>query len=259
MSSYLLKLERAKHHLETLHAEVKAFLNTNPGLIVPEFDEGSRRITMTFVASEPPEALGPVIGDVLFNLRSTLDHLAYQLTPKDLGIDPRTISFPIYDSREEFAAIRKDGEPAPRSGLFKIRGLPAGAQEVVERLQPYHGGSPRDQPLWLLNELCNIDKHRAVHVAVTNVKSGMLRIRYPPGSFFSDTPMKAATRSGTLIGSIILGQGVAYDPQRIKSWTECQIVLEEHELSSLRSVTDRLGAMLNHVETKVVPELRPFL
>jgi hypothetical protein len=259
MDSYLLKLERARHHLDTLDDEVKAFLDGNPGRILPEFDAATRRVTMTFLASDPPEALGALIGDFLFNLRSALDHLVYQLTPQDSGIDPRTISFPVYSDADEFSVRRSNGAPARLSGLYKIRGLPDGAQTAVERLQPYHDGLLRDQPLWLLNELCNIDKHRTVHIAVTNVKGGMLRLRYPPGSFHSDRPMRAATRSGTVIGSIVLDAAVVYDPQRIESWTECQIVLEERELSSLRSVTDRLGAMLNHVETRVIAELTQFL
>src|SRR5258708_33112277 len=96
MDRYLLKLERAKEHLKTLRAEVKAFLEANPGRILPEFDAASRRVTMTFVAREPPKALAAVIGDFLFDLRSSLDHLVYQLSTTDAGVDPPTISFPIY-------------------------------------------------------------------------------------------------------------------------------------------------------------------
>jgi hypothetical protein len=63
LDSYLLKLERAKQHLTALRKEEKTLLATSPGRIVPEYDTSSRRITMVFRAEEPPQTLGPVIGD----------------------------------------------------------------------------------------------------------------------------------------------------------------------------------------------------
>src|SRR5713226_9201785 len=108
MDSYALKLLRAREHLATLERDVASFLKAEPGKVVSDFDVFSRRITMTFrVERQPPEEWGPLIGDFLFNLRSSLDHIVYQMTVRQGGHELRMTAFPIYEGADAYAATGK--------------------------------------------------------------------------------------------------------------------------------------------------------
>jgi hypothetical protein len=114
---------------------------------------------------EPPPAVewGVLTGEIVHNLRSGLDHLAYALclahTP---GKTPRgNTEFPIFWNKDRFDDVK------PGGGRFKIRGMSWEMQSAIRDLQPLqHGKAAQAQSLWLLQEMSNIDKHRHVHLAV---------------------------------------------------------------------------------------------
>src|SRR6478609_5813888 len=76
----LTKIERAKQHIVELNAVVQVFIDSKPYSSVTEHDPQTaqyvRRITK--VEAVTPN-VATVLGDILVNLRSALDHLAYQL------------------------------------------------------------------------------------------------------------------------------------------------------------------------------------
>jgi hypothetical protein len=122
----------------------------------------------------PPD-ITAILGDVLHDWRSALDHLAWQLAIK-AGNDPppaRT-EFPIFLAADEFSATSLQGRPKSTSGLFKMRGLGSGDQAAIEGLQPYNAREPLFHPLWLLQEFSILDKHRVTPttVAVAQFKLG---------------------------------------------------------------------------------------
>src|SRR5215471_17857179 len=93
-----LKIERAKEHLRDLQSAVSAFLATKPYKVDVKRDVDTRKL-IYFVSSvtATPAALPVITGDVLQNLRSALDHLAYRLEVVGLGSapsDPRYIAYP---------------------------------------------------------------------------------------------------------------------------------------------------------------------
>src|SRR5262245_38750186 len=83
------KLARAEEHLITLADEIKAFITRDPqpfGLSVPQFDPVTGwYIVYAIVDEDPPERLGVILGDVLHNTRSALDHLVWQLVILNRG------------------------------------------------------------------------------------------------------------------------------------------------------------------------------
>jgi hypothetical protein len=100
-----------------------------------------------------------LIGDVLHNLRSALDHLAWSLagTKANTGTE-----FPIFIDPVNFHG----------SGLDKMHDIPPGAQAIIESLQPYnrrHGLAERIEPLWLLQRLDIEDKHHALNLVAAEV------------------------------------------------------------------------------------------
>lgn len=103
--------------------------------------------------------VGLLMGDVVHNKRSTLDHLVYQLALINTGgnvAHPNRTQFPISDSRDSFerAAANCLAEVAPD------------LRDIIEGFQPYHPlkenivVEPYFHPLAMLRDLSNTDKHR---------------------------------------------------------------------------------------------------
>jgi hypothetical protein len=155
------KLARADKHLEALDSELRAFAEKEPYGFRGEVDTQTSRWVARFELREPiPIELSVTVGDIVHNLRSALDHIAFALVPK--ASRWRTM-FPIYDDPEEFlCAVRI---PAKRN-----RGPLGGLQPdslafaLIESTQPYAGGNPPEtlHPLRVLADLNNEDKHRTI-------------------------------------------------------------------------------------------------
>ncbi len=155
------KIERAKEHIGNLESRVRTFRETNPYRIGVEVDpqSGKRRYKVRVVAS-PPIDLGLLAGEAVHQLRSSLDHLAWQLVKANNGTpDPRTF-FPIKDA----APVSTQDKKAFQA---KIKGMDPGAKAIIERLQPYQS---RDLDLWILHRLDNIDKHQVLFLVACDVK-----------------------------------------------------------------------------------------
>ncbi|MGQ0647585.1 MAG: hypothetical protein ACT4P7_08425 [Gemmatimonadaceae bacterium] len=153
--SHDLKLKWAYRHLEALHQSIERFIEDRPYRVVEEHnrDAGEYRLRVK-VERKNPNHLALRIGDVIFNLRSALDHLAYAVVCKAVGTSahPSRIEFPIFLDPPEFT----------RRGLLNLTEAPD-AHPVFTRLQPCTGRDPakrKRHPLWILHELNRIDKHR---------------------------------------------------------------------------------------------------
>jgi len=151
-----VKVERAKKHLRDLAAEVLSLQHTT--ILTPDPN--------TSIAPHPITLLHPnkfqrvptlsfdvlsMAGDVVHNLRSALDHLAYQLVlvGSPNATPTRRIEFPIAETETKYKT-EKAG---------KVQGMRADAIEAIDRLKPYKGGN---DALWRIHELDNIDKHRTL-------------------------------------------------------------------------------------------------
>jgi len=109
---------------------------------------------------KPPDDWGLVAGDCIQNIRAALDHAVWAIVIKEKGAKfaeahYRAIDFPIACSPERFS----------KSRLVNI-GVPRPHIAVIEDAQPYirSQANPRDDALWFLRTLSNVDKHRLIHV-----------------------------------------------------------------------------------------------
>lgn len=160
----LVKLDRAKSHISETEASVRTFLNAKPYVISTKRDSQSHRL-IYYLSSvkEPPDILSAIIGDALQNLRSTLDHLAWQLVEANGKRPTRDTSFPIF----------KDAVSYQNGRTVKVSGMSVAAIQIVDGLKPYAGGNT---DLSRLHELNNIDKHRLL----LTVGSGFQSINLAP-------------------------------------------------------------------------------
>jgi hypothetical protein len=145
-----VKIERAKKHLSDLEEIITPYRGMRKRESILNEDRRSGEPPFKFydLPVIPFEALA-CAGDVIQNLRSALDHLAFQLfTVGSPGQAPsRRFGFPICSS---FGAYEAD------KGT-KVEGMREDAKKAIDRLKPYKGGNSR---LWMLHELNNIDKHK---------------------------------------------------------------------------------------------------
>jgi hypothetical protein len=178
------KLRRAEEHLVHLRERVQGFVDGNAYGVEPDYDFYAGEVVVYGKAlREPPIAeWGVIIGDIVHNLRSALDHLVWQLTLINGRTPPaviprgkagrkwRDIAFPI----------KLDPTPTDASGNLipwsqtrprELWGVGDNLAAHLESLQPFHSGQDPRNPLWVLNELWNIDKHR--HVPLTGFFVGV--------------------------------------------------------------------------------------
>ncbi len=190
--SFELKMHRAYKHLQDLKAERDGWIDTALKTVVEEPDpEGSGYYAAWVIPPVPDHAsLSLTAGDCLQCLRSSLDHLALELATSFTSPLPDEVEkdseFPIFGNRdgrgqERFSQLRSKGvlagQPAPSSGLSRIRGIDPKAQAIIEGLQPYHRGNAYESlPLWQLTFLNNIDKHRTIHVVGASMQGALLSV-----------------------------------------------------------------------------------
>jgi hypothetical protein len=162
LESARLKVDRANSHARALKAEIERWLEDDPySLTVDEDSETGEEVCVIHIARRPPIEWSLIIGEIVYGLRSALDHAVFALsTPAGGGSPPRGTEFPIFIDKPKFPSTDRPG------GLWKIRGLGDVARKGIEAIQPFNstGEDPRAHPFWVLQELCNSDKHRLLNM-----------------------------------------------------------------------------------------------
>ncbi len=206
-----LKLERAVAHIESLNEAIQRLRQAPPNKPVCELDpQTGEYVWWVEGTDDPPARWSPVIGDILHNLHSALNHLAWQLAIRknyghQLPAESRA-TFPIFKNRARFWRKRKDGVWTGLSGATSLLRFPGDARQLVLAVQPYKDGqrSP-DHPLWILHALSNEDKHKAIHVVRSAIVDSRLRIdELEDARIEHFTPIQGHVRGRTEIGRMKL-------------------------------------------------------
>jgi hypothetical protein len=155
LSGIQAKMVRSRQHYDALNGEINAFLGRNPVEIIADLDAQKRSHTLRAKTTENvPLSIRVLIGETLTQLRSALDHLAWQLALLTIPQPPSTTEFPIFP---DSASYTRDRER-------KIGALPDTAKAIIDTLQPHTSANPMEHPLWVLHRLANDDKHRLLHI-----------------------------------------------------------------------------------------------
>lgn len=164
------KFNRAVQQFRRLQEEFRRYIESKPYRVAHEIDEEADEwVIAQYPVGDLPADWPLVLGEILYNLRSSLDHAIYELTVLNKGTELDGTEFPVFsDSTVYFEKGKKStGNPSKRSGLYDVRGLTKKTQAVIEALQPFN---VRNLPvgqictLVLLNEMSIIDKHRTLHI-----------------------------------------------------------------------------------------------
>ena len=177
-SAWWAKVDRAEHHINTLAADIDAFLGSTVYEVLPEpGDQPDETIYRLRMHLPIPIHFSTIIGDALHNLRSALDCAAYEMARRHVGRDltekeELACEFPIRDDPNKLDKFFSAGGRQALYGAQERQAIrdvqPAWlhdevASRGVEELRPREESVTYD-PLWLLSRLSNIDKHRRLHL-----------------------------------------------------------------------------------------------
>jgi hypothetical protein len=162
------KIERADEHAQLLEREVRCFFDRDVQPVtasVGYFDpESGWHVVYGIVNEHPPPRLGVILGDLVHNVRSALDHLVWQLVLWN-GETPKRGSagstFPFAMTKSAWKATKK------RSLL----GVSEKHRAILQQAQPYKGGNgPENTITAALRDLSNVDKHQVVHTTLATIR-----------------------------------------------------------------------------------------
>jgi hypothetical protein len=119
----------------------------------------------------PVLQFGVILGEIVHNLRCALDFLIWELSVKAQQYRPPDVILPRSpDTKWKRLQFPITMDNAGWKNAIKGNNLWALDQTTIddiEKLQPYYGGkAAADQPLWWLQELWNIDKHRTIPIII---------------------------------------------------------------------------------------------
>jgi hypothetical protein len=182
------RLDWASKHLATLREAVRRYERDAPYEIRHEF-AAARYTASIYVTAKPlPMDISFMAGDVLHNLRSTLDHLAWQLALTTGSLSP---AFPLGGDPDSNSwryllfPLRSNPSEADSDSWLpeRLRNVRPEVKAFLAEIQPHVlADDPQDATLWKLNELSKVEKHRVALVAVPSLyETSNLRVTVPTG------------------------------------------------------------------------------
>jgi hypothetical protein len=185
------KLDRAKVHIDQFADEVEGVIQAFERAITVTIADGVHRYVLTGAPSIPLH-WSALFGDAMHNLRSALDHLAWQLVLVSRGTPTRkrpATTFPIRTRRPE--------APLTISG-----GVHPDLLSIVEEIQPYTTNRiPALSPLAIVAELNNVDKH--VDLLTVGAAPGGGGWWWPEGIEIDMVPSPVPVADGEEVGFLV--------------------------------------------------------
>jgi len=257
LTSATLKRRRAKEHLDNLKARIEAFTNETSQSVTADFNEQSREYVLyAHIGGEPDRSWPLLVGEFLHNLRSSLDAIMWQLAIPN-PVNPSAIQFPIFKDAVERREAGRRISGYDKSGLRQLQDVDPTAEPVVKALQPCFAKGPEAHPLWILNQLNNIDKHRTVLLAVAQVGiAGFAYRRGDPSDVTILNSPEGALENGAEIYRLRIREGsdVQLQPSvsfKVALW-KSGTVMDEWP------ITNVLGDLYRFVNQEVFPAFKQF-
>jgi hypothetical protein len=250
-----LKIYRMSEHLKAIEDFIAADIARYGDRFIVE---SQGKDTVRLVPADPKIAVRA--GELIYQLRSALDHLACELVKANrsgitLPADwEEECQFPIWtDPLRPGQTI-----PLPYGAFKRLPGIPIEAHTIIERVQPYYpaGTGSVNTSLGLLNELSNIDKHRRFTLMRTRAKV-FHRVVYKSG--FKSESIDTLDH-GAEVPTPYSGED---DPiVDVERSTTLTVAFDEREAlgdATLVGVDHLLQGIVEDVVLRVIDPLKPFL
>ncbi len=251
------KIDRATNLRKELEEALRTFFASDPYKIETKRDPQSHQLVYYVTkVDEVPDEIALITGDIIQNLRSALDHLAYQLFT--LGSGNGTGGYHIY------FPIAEDYAEYERQKSRKTTGMAQQAKDIIDTIKPYRGGN---DTLWKIHKLNNIDKHRLLVTIGSSMRSADLgahaveemRRAFPElnvpdmHAFFSP----ACPYLSLKVGDALLTDTCDAEPIPNMQF-RIQVVIHEPGIAEGEPVLEMLQAMIDSV-TSLIPIFAPLL
>lgn len=177
------KVARALELLLALDERLHAYLDADPFVLQRQVQpDGETSVFALKVTSQPPPDLALLVGEVVHQLRSALDHVAYGLVVGAGNTPTHRTGFPVCVRRP--ARLNVHG------------GVTAEALALVDAFQPYQRPDAEAHPLNVLNALWNVDKHRMLLVTTLQSVDSHVWVGTPGGPAVGGRRAGTTARSG---------------------------------------------------------------
>lgn len=224
------KVHRARRHVNEMEPFIEDIRRTYVGALRTEADSQTGEKRWVVEIDQPPISLdlSLIIGEVIYQYRSALDHLVWQLVIANQKLPTARTAFPIVDD------IAKWTNNATQQ---RIEGVDPGAQAILKSEQPGGGRNPvRAQWLLWLDDLWNVDKHRHIYTTVSATNMTMFNpplplrsrdevfIHHGPierGTVVASVPAEYAYVDLIFVAGLAFGQGVACENHGVEGLFSC--------------------------------------
>lgn len=248
------KLDRAAQHIKEINPYVVAYAASILHEVVTE-PQGEETV---HVRDAPPPEISMLAGETLYQIRSALDHLAFDL----VKFNPSGYALPA-DWEDDccFPLWLRTPKKTPVYNCFEhiLPGISKAAFTFIEGAQPYNSGNVSKLPdvLWFLAKLSNIDKHRHFnltqpqigHIQTVRMKWGGAHITY------------RALRSGAKLEPALPPERMA-DAVNVETRFSSYVTFAESALGAgadILAVQVVLESCLDLVQGCVIPAFAEFL
>jgi hypothetical protein len=252
LTSAKLKLARAKKHLRAIKRTIKKYAAGQPHQISAKA-KGKKKLN---IPRKPPQEIAIFAGEMIYQMRSALDHLAFELVKRNPNVG--TVD-PEWREHCQFP-LRIERSKKRNNFSHNLPGLSQSAIDAIERMQPYHSARVHNMNgcLRALVLLSNIDKHRHLNLLRPRVRQ-LQEIEYGSGSRYGSWKI---LERGAIIESP-QHEAESAKPTRVhRRYTALVTFGEENTLG--KDVNEvpldiLLFLILYQIEVFVIPSLRPFL
>lgn len=194
LESAAAKIDRAKYHLQQLDLAIETSREQRTQGI--RFDHKLQTDELVITALLPRSLFlqfALIAGEVIGQARSALEHAAWELTPSPKH--GRT-GFPVFTAKTKAdAGIQGVKRYYDNEVLAMLPGINISARAIIESLQPF--GPDHTRPLYVLNELWNLDKHKTLNFCVTYVHGIQLYSNPPIPAFNQMIQVPHNVKDGT--------------------------------------------------------------
>ena len=195
------KISRARDQINSLNADMDRFCENIRQSIVNEINEDAGEQVWVYRGETPN---GPIewsvrLGEILYDLRSALDHLVWQLVLANGKKPGRHNAFPIVKDEGDWQRATR-----------QLEGVAPEDQQMIGYLQPYTGGInlPFDVwNFWKLHSLCNIDKHRHLNMVAVALDTSKRFFEKTDGALPGSNPRSIEGK--ITLGKIVQGKVLA--------------------------------------------------
>lgn len=181
-------------------------IRTNSGLFAIALLTQYSRVVLKVDIEPPLIEWGVAIGEIVHNIRSSLDNLTWALSEAYSGASP---PYPIPRGspwRQVAFPICRDAHAWISSGKRNVQLVRPSLETHFERLQPYYGRKrPERHWLWMLQELWNSDKHRTVSLTETFVGFQSIEFRPAPDDPMTVEEFEQKTETTLFKGRRVIG------------------------------------------------------